>query len=133
MTISTQSSALFPTLDGRLARNAEWAESIQTHTPDYFKELVKGQQPEILWFGCKSNIFFFQPHRSNIIVIQAPTVGFPNPLFWAELNRGRSLFIGTLLIPSERPILVVMPSWNTVWVISVSNTVSVTLHHRRNN
>ena len=55
MTISTQSSALFPTLDGRLARNAEWAESIQCHTPDYFKDLVKGQQPEILWFGCESH------------------------------------------------------------------------------
>lgn len=55
MTISTQSSALFPTLDGRLARNAEWAESIQSHTPDHFKDLVKGQQPEILWFGCESH------------------------------------------------------------------------------
>jgi carbonic anhydrase len=53
MPISTQPSALFPTLDARLARNAEWAESIKSHTPDYFEDLVKGQTPEILWFGCK--------------------------------------------------------------------------------
>ena len=110
MTISTQSSALFPTLDGRLARNAEWAESIQTHTPEYFKELVKGQQPEILWFGCKLNIFFFQPHMFNFIVIQAPIAGFPNPLFSAEPSRGKSSSIGTSPIRSGKPILVVMPS-----------------------
>jgi carbonic anhydrase len=63
MTISTQSSALFPTLDGRLARNAEWAESIQSHTLDYFKDLVKGQQPEILWFGCKSHSYLPAPAK----------------------------------------------------------------------
>lgn len=35
-----------------IRRNREWAESIRSHSPDYFPHLAKLQKPEYFWIGC---------------------------------------------------------------------------------
>ncbi|TVR13424.1 MAG: carbonic anhydrase [Balneolaceae bacterium] len=40
------------TLEQLLEQNKTWAKSTNYEKPGYFKELAKGQKPEILWIGC---------------------------------------------------------------------------------
>ncbi|MBN2731716.1 MAG: carbonate dehydratase [Balneolaceae bacterium] len=35
--------------------NSNWAQIISEEDPDFFKELSKGQAPEILWIGCSDS------------------------------------------------------------------------------
>lgn len=36
-------------------RNKHWAEKIKKENPDFFSELSKQQEPEILWIGCSDS------------------------------------------------------------------------------
>jgi len=42
-------------LDGLFQNNREWAESIKTTDPDFFKKLAAQQAPEYLWIGCSDS------------------------------------------------------------------------------
>jgi carbonic anhydrase len=39
-------------LDHLLEGNRKWAELITAEQPDFFKQLARQQQPELLWIGC---------------------------------------------------------------------------------
>lgn len=38
-----------------IANNAEWVEKRVSEDPEYFKNLAKGQSPEVLWIGCSDS------------------------------------------------------------------------------
>lgn len=38
-----------------LENNASWAAKIKQENPDFFKQLSKGQEPNILWIGCSDS------------------------------------------------------------------------------
>ncbi len=38
-----------------LARNRVWAEQVRQRNPGAFRELARGQQPEMLWIGCSDS------------------------------------------------------------------------------
>lgn len=42
-------------LDGLFQNNREWAESIKTSDPLFFKKLASQQTPEYLWIGCSDS------------------------------------------------------------------------------
>ncbi|KAI9244265.1 carbonic anhydrase [Helicostylum pulchrum] len=42
-------------LDGLLAKNKLWAESILEEDPNFFKRIATMQQPKILWIGCSDS------------------------------------------------------------------------------
>ncbi|KAJ1922295.1 hypothetical protein H4219_000157 [Mycoemilia scoparia] len=42
-------------LDSFFKSNREWAEKVTSSAPDYFKNLSKGQSPEVLWIGCSDS------------------------------------------------------------------------------
>jgi len=39
-------------LDQLLEKNRHWAEEIKSEQPEFFKQLARQQQPELLWIGC---------------------------------------------------------------------------------
>ncbi|NCD70654.1 carbonic anhydrase [Mucilaginibacter agri] len=41
--------------DALIKGNAEWVERRLQDDPEYFTELAKGQQPEVLWIGCSDS------------------------------------------------------------------------------
>ncbi len=42
-------------LDGLFEKNREWADSVNTSDPDFFKKLANQQNPEYLWIGCSDS------------------------------------------------------------------------------
>jgi carbonic anhydrase len=42
-------------LDSLFENNREWARSIKTSDPDFFKKLAAQQSPEYLWIGCSDS------------------------------------------------------------------------------
>ncbi|MEO7214006.1 carbonate dehydratase [Mucilaginibacter sp.] len=38
-----------------IANNAQWVEKRISEDPEYFKNLAKGQSPEVLWIGCSDS------------------------------------------------------------------------------
>ncbi|RWY57192.1 carbonate dehydratase [Mucilaginibacter gilvus] len=41
--------------DKLIANNAQWVEKRIGEDPEYFKNLAKGQSPEVLWIGCSDS------------------------------------------------------------------------------
>jgi len=42
-------------IDSFLKNNQKWASQMKTETPNYFEDMAKGQQPELLWIGCSDS------------------------------------------------------------------------------
>lgn len=42
-------------LEQLFERNEKWAKTIKEENPDFFTQLSKGQEPEILWIGCSDS------------------------------------------------------------------------------
>jgi carbonic anhydrase len=42
-------------LDGLFEKNREWANSVNTSDPEFFKKLANQQSPEYLWIGCSDS------------------------------------------------------------------------------
>lgn len=38
-----------------LSNNKVWAENLKAKKPDYFKQMLKQQKPELLWIGCSDS------------------------------------------------------------------------------
>lgn len=42
-------------IDSFLKNNQKWSSQMKTETPNYFEDMAKGQQPELLWIGCSDS------------------------------------------------------------------------------
>ncbi|KAG8906516.1 hypothetical protein FRB99_006736 [Tulasnella sp. 403] len=43
---------MHPNLQRMFSANAQWANDVLEHDPDFFAESAKGQSPKLLWIGC---------------------------------------------------------------------------------
>ena len=53
--------------------NEEWIASKLKSNPDYFKELSKGQTPEVLYIGCSDSRVTAEDLMLSLIHISEPT------------------------------------------------------------
>ncbi len=38
-----------------LVKNIAWSQEVNTRDPDFFKKMVQGQNPDVLWIGCSDS------------------------------------------------------------------------------